>query len=250
MQIAIRLDDITPDMDWERFLAFKEILDGCGVKPLIGVVPDNRDENLHRAKAAGDFWEYVKELQEDGWCVALHGWRHLYTTKKGGLFPLNKFSEFAGVPFAKQKEMLLEATEILKKNGIQTDIFMAPAHSYDKNTLKALKELGYDKLTDGFGSRPYRRLGMTFYPISFLLRRSQKKRKGATTMVVHTNEIDEAGMARMKKLLTEQKDNLISYGDYLAMKSREKGFWGCLTEYVLASIKRVLVKLKSGAAGG
>ena len=69
-------------------------------------------------------------------------------------------------------------------------------------------------------------------------------------MVVHTNEIDEAGMARMKKLLTEQKDNLISYGDYLAMKSREKGFWGCLTEYVLASIKRVLVKLKSGAAGG
>ena len=47
MQIAIRLDDITPDMDWERFLAFKEILDGCGIKPLIGVVPDNRDENLH-----------------------------------------------------------------------------------------------------------------------------------------------------------------------------------------------------------
>ena len=143
MKIAIRLDDITPDMDWGRFLAFKEILDGCGIKPLIGVVPDNRDENLHRAKAAGDFWEYIKELQENGWCVALHGYKHIYTTKKGGLFPLNRFSEFAGVPFDRQKEMLFEAAEIFEKNGIRTDIFMAPAHSYDRNTLKALKDLGY-----------------------------------------------------------------------------------------------------------
>ena len=49
MKIAVRMDDITPDMDWEKFLAFKEILDTFGIKPLIGVVPDNRDENLHRA---------------------------------------------------------------------------------------------------------------------------------------------------------------------------------------------------------
>lgn len=246
MQIAIRLDDITPDMDWERFLAFKEMLDGYSIKPLIGVVPDNRDENLHRAKAAGDFWEYIKELQENGWCVALHGYRHIYTTKNGGLFPLNRFSEFAGVPFARQKEMLSEASEILKKNGIRTDIFMAPAHSYDRNTLKALKELGYCKMTDGFGSRPYRWQGMTFYPISFMLSRSLKKKKGVTTMVVHTNEIDAAGMERMRKLLLEQQNHLISYSDFLAMESREKGACGHLWEYMQAAAKRVLVKLKSG----
>lgn len=249
MKIAIRLDDITPDMDWERFLAFKEILDKCGIKPLIGVVPDNRDENLHRAEAADGFWAYIKELQENGWCVALHGCRHIYTTKKGGLFPLNRFSEFAGVPFERQKEMLSEAAEILEKNGIRTDIFMAPAHSYDKNTLKALKELGYCNMTDGFGSCPYRWQGMTFYPISFLLSRSLKKKSGVTTMVVHTNEIDDAGMERMRRLLAEQQDHLISYSDFLAMASRKKGVCGHLWEYMLATAKRVLVKLKQERHG-
>ena len=222
MQIAIRLDDITPDMDWERFLAFKEILDKCGIKPLIGVVPDNRDENLHRAEAADGFWAYIKELQENGWCVALHGCRHIYTTKKGGLFPLNRFSEFAGVPFDRQKEMLSEAAEILEKNGIRTDIFMAPAHSYDRNTL---------------------------YPISFLLSRSLKKKSGVTTMVVHTHDIDDAGMERMRRLLAEQQDHLISYSDFLAMASRKKGVCGHLWEHILATAKRVLVKLKQERHG-
>ena len=46
MKIAVRLDDITPDMDWQRFYAFKALLDKYQVKPLIGIVPDNRDENL------------------------------------------------------------------------------------------------------------------------------------------------------------------------------------------------------------
>lgn len=244
MQIAIRLDDITPDMDWERFLTFKEMLDECGIKPLIGVVPDNRDENLHRAKAAGDFWEYIKELQKDGWCVALHGCRHVYTTKKGGLFPLNRFSEFAGVPFEKQKEMLSEATEIFKKNGVRTDIFMAPAHSYDKNTLKALKELGYRKMTDGFGCRPYRWQGMTFYPISFLLGRSLRKKRGYTTMVVHVNEVDEAGMERYRRMLREHQKDFISYSTYLKEKSVNRGFWGHSAEYFLANCKHGLVRLK------
>ena len=46
MKIAVRLDDITPDMDWERFLAVKKLLDRYKIKPLIGVIPDNRDENI------------------------------------------------------------------------------------------------------------------------------------------------------------------------------------------------------------
>ena len=39
MKIAIRMDDITPDMDWAKFLRFKELCDLYQVKPLIGVVP-------------------------------------------------------------------------------------------------------------------------------------------------------------------------------------------------------------------
>lgn len=244
MKIAVRMDDITPDMDWEKFLAFKEILDKQGIKPLIGVVPDNRDENLHRAKAAGDFWEYVRDLQENGWSVALHGWQHIYTTKKGGLFPLNRFSEFAGLSFERQKEMLEKGTAVLKQNGVATDLFMAPAHSYDRNTLKALKELGYRRMTDGFGRRPYTWQGMTFYPISFMMSRSLKKKRGYTTLVVHTNEISDEGMEQYRKLFAEQRDKFISYDAYLKQESVRRGFFGHCGEYMLATVKRLLVKVK------
>lgn len=244
MKIAVRMDDITPDMDWERFLAFKEILDDAGVKPLIGVVPDNKDENLHRAKEAGDFWEYIKDLQENGWSIALHGWQHIYTTKKGGLFPLNRFSEFAGVSYEKQKEMLASGTAVLKQHGIVTDMFMAPAHSYDKNTLKALKELGYTRITDGFGKKPYTWKGMTFYPISFMMSQSLKKKNGYTTMVVHANEIDDEGMERYRKMFAVHQDKFISYEEYLQQKSTKKGAFRRCSEYMLANVKHWLVKLK------
>ena len=104
MKIAVRLDDITPDMDWQCFFRFKALLDQYQVKPLIGVVPDNRDENLRgssesRKDAPADFYAYIRGLQEEGWSVALHGMNHVYSTKKGGLFPLNDFSEYAGKPY-------------------------------------------------------------------------------------------------------------------------------------------------------
>ena len=36
----------------------------------------------------------------------MHGVNHIYTTKKGGLFPLNNFSEFAGLSYDEQYELL------------------------------------------------------------------------------------------------------------------------------------------------
>lgn len=244
MKIAIRLDDITPDMDWERFLEAKEILDKYGIKPLIGVVPDNQDENLHKAKAAGDFWEYIRDLQDKGWCIAMHGYRHIYSTKKGGVFPLNHFSEFAGLPYETQKTMLVHGSEILKRNGIKTDIFMAPAHSYDKNTIKALKELGYTKMTDGFGKYPYQWQGMSFYPISFLLSRSLKKKKGYTTMVIHTNTLSDEGINRLRSICEKYRKDMVSYQSFLDEKIRKRSFAGHIRENFLARVKHGLVKIK------
>lgn len=246
MRIAIRIDDITPDMDWEKFQTFKGILDRLGIKPLIGVVPDNKDDNLHRTNAAEGFWKYIKGLQDEGWCIAMHGYQHIYTTKKGGLFPLNRFSEFAGVPLSEQRTMIAHGAEILKRHGITTEIFMAPAHSYDGNTLKALRESGFNKITDGFGNNPYRWNEMTFYPISFMASRSFKKKNGVTTIVVHTNGINDAGMRNYEELLQNHRDSLMSYGDFLTMKCIDRGFFGHMAEYLLAVVKRILVRLKEG----
>lgn len=158
---------------------------------------------------------------------------------------MNRFSEFAGLSFEKQKEMLEKGTAVLKQNGITTDLFMAPAHSYDRNTLKALKELGYRRMTDGFGRRPYTWQGMTFYPISFMMSRSLKKKRGYSTLVIHSNEISDEGMERYRKMFAEHKDKFISYDAYLEQESVRRGFFGHCREHVLASVKRLLVKVKS-----
>ncbi|MDE5597529.1 MAG: DUF2334 domain-containing protein, partial [Lachnospiraceae bacterium] len=171
MKIAVRMDDITPDMNWENFSFFQELFEQAGITPLLGIVPENRDAKLSLESPREDFDMHMKELEKQGYCLAMHGCYHVYTTKCGGRFPLNSYSEFAGLPYEKQKELLTIGKESLKEHGIETDIFMAPAHSYDDNTLKALKELGFNKITDGFGKVPYMEKGLTFYPISFLLSR-------------------------------------------------------------------------------
>lgn len=241
MKIAIRMDDITPDMDWKKFEEFKALLDEYQVKPLIGVVPDSKDENLSRDKEKEDFWQRVAEWQKAGWVIAQHGYQHVYTRKKGGCFPLNGFSEFAGLTLREQRQLLSEGRRKLKMRGISTDIFMAPAHSYDKNTLRALKELGFTGVTDGFGSRPYLRGGLTFYPISFRLSSSLKKKSGTTTMVVHTNTMNRDEMEKYRSIFKTQ--DIISFKEYLDMQPVSRGLLGHIGEYVLASIKRMLVKL-------
>lgn len=248
MKIAVRLDDITPDMDWERFLTFKELLDHYQIKPLIGVVPDNRDEHLIKEskseRAPEDFWEYLKELKKEGWQIAMHGYQHIYTTSEGGLFPLNNFSEFAGISFEKQSKMLRAGKARLQEKGIETDIFMAPAHSYDKQTIEALKENGFFKITDGFGSRPYLFRGMTFYPISFHLGKTLKKKEGYSTLVIHTDTVSDSDLQRYAAYFQRTDVTWISYEEYLKQPAVKKNFPGKTLEWCMAKGKYLIGKIR------
>lgn len=249
MRIAIRMDDITPDMDWAKFMRFKELCDLYQVKPLIGVVPSNMDENLHIDEPENapvkDFWGYIRELQTKGWCVAQHGVTHVYATQKMGCFPLNKLSEFAGTGYARQYEALKQGKAVLAEHGIRTDIFMAPAHSFDRDTIRALRELGFSRMTDGFGESPYMRWGMTFYPISYRQSSALKKKKGFTTFVVHTNTMNDKDFERYERLFSDYRDRLISFSELLEMRPEKRGMLGNVKEYSMAAAKFVLVGIKS-----
>ncbi len=244
MKIAIRLDDITPGMDWTKFNRLKAMMDAAYVKPLIGVVPDCKDPKLQIEPDRGDFWEYVKALEEDsGWVIAMHGVHHVYQTREGGLLPLNYQSELAGLSFQEQSEMIAAGKHLLANHGILTDLYMAPSHSYDRNTLKALRENGFTKITDGFGKKPYTYEGMTFYPISFNKKSVLKDEgDGVVTLVIHTNTMTEKDFAFYEKVFREQ--NLIPYRELLYMEPAKKSAAGHLQEYWMARGKRFLVNLR------
>lgn len=252
-----------------KFLRFKRLCDQHQIKPLIGVVPDNQDENLHfepasqnkAVSATGkatpfylteeenqpsnipqDFWAYLRKLQQEGWQIAQHGYIHRYHTQKMGCFPLNKLSEFAGIPYQQQYEALKAGKELLQSHGIHTDIFMAPAHSYDKNTLRALKKLGFAKLTDGFGKMPYQWRGLTFYPISYRQSSSLKKASGYTTFVVHANGMNPGDFEYYERLFQTYADRLISFTEYMAVPPKKRGAARRIAEYLAALSKFILVQ--------
>ena len=245
MKTALRLDDITPDMDFDKFNRLKKILDTYQIKPLIGVVPFNEDTNLKRDEIHTDFTEFLTNLKKEGYQIALHGYHHIYTTKKGGLFPLNDFSEYAGVPYGKQLTMIKEGKAALEKMGIETDIFMAPAHSYDKNTLKALKDCGFCKVTDGFGKYPYKRCGLTFYPIAFSRLECFKEKKGYTTLVIHANSIEDNEFVKYEEMFAKNKESFIPYEDYLKIPAKSRSMLINGLEYMMAKTKHVLVKMRT-----
>ena len=245
MKIAVRLDDITPDMDWEKFRRLETLLDKYHIAPLLGIVPDNQDENLMRNPVMLDFDKQIKKWEAKGWGLAMHGWKHIYTTKKGGLFPLNNFSEFAGVPKEKQRKMIFDGIEKLQRQGIRTNIFMAPAHSFDKATLEVLKEAGFQYITDGFGVNPYEWKGLTFLPIAFQKNKDIEKEDGYTTLVFHTNTMNEQDFLNFEKVLEKHKEDFISYEEYLKVPAVKQTLVGRIKEYTMATMKRCLVLLYS-----
>src|SRR4051812_9506799 len=103
----IRLDDIAAHMEWEKFRRLERVFGEFGIKPLLGVIPDNQDVTLKQfPECAGDFWTEMRTLQAGGWEMAQHGYQHVYVTRNSGLMGVNNLSEFAGLPYAEQLDKL------------------------------------------------------------------------------------------------------------------------------------------------
>ena len=247
MKITIRIDDITPEMDFGKFERFKAILDKHDIKPLIGVVPDNKDKKLGKAEPSADFWEYIKKLQGEGWIVAMQGYNHVYTTRKPGMFPISDRSEFAGLSYQRQDEMIREGKRVFRRNGIITDFFMAPYHSYDKYTLKALRTNGFHRITDGFGNGPYELDGMTFFPIAISKNRTlASKEDGIVSFVYHTGTMTNRDFLAFERLF--EKGDIVSFDEFDKYETRPRTLKEETWEYMTARAKYYAVYLRRNLA--
>src|SRR5436190_22452251 len=89
-KFLLRFDDICPTMNWDIWSEIEATMVRLRIKPILAVVPDNRDPVLQVAPPVSDFWQRVRNWQDLGWTMALHGYQHLYTAKDSGLVALRK----------------------------------------------------------------------------------------------------------------------------------------------------------------
>jgi len=212
LKFILRLDDICPRMDWAKFLRLKKTIDAYNLKPLIGVIPDNKDVTLMPDPPKKNFWTLMRKYQRQGWTIAQHGFEHLYHTKDGGMFDISTQAEFAGLSLQQQVEMLAKGRAILKYQGLESDIFMAPSHSMDWNTVAALKMTNFKYVTDGYGLYPYEQEGLIFVPQLF--ESGLNFGKGIYTLCLHTNQMDtEKHFQKLEAFIVKNAAHFISFPD-------------------------------------
>lgn len=234
----IRLDDIAPNMHWAHFERLTQSFATYRIRPLLGVIPDNCDPQLLAFPAcAGDFWNQMRKYQSLGWEIAQHGFQHLYVTHDRGLMGINGLSEFAGLPFDEQLDKLRLGQQILQEHGLRFETFMAPSHSFDELTLRALSELRFTTVTDGFAPQPYRDAGLTFIPQLFELPRPLPF--GTHTFCLHLNVMNEAQVQRVERFIAEHHAQFITFPEArdLATSATWNRIAGQLTAATLRPIR-------------
>lgn len=222
-KILLRFDDICPTMNWEQWERAKQMMDKVEVTALLGVVPDCTDPDLKIDTPRPDFWEYIRELQNQGYTIAMHGCHHQFEMKADGLVTKNKISEFAGLPYERQLEKIQKGKEVLNSHGIVTDVFFAPAHSYDDNTLRALAACGFKYVSDGLSSKPYMRQGIKLLPCRSGGIPRMEKKSGFVTAVMHAHEWvreEKRGeFLKFKGLLSDYRSEIVGFDEFCQWKA-------------------------------
>src|SRR5438093_2895309 len=154
-QYLLRFDDVCPTMNWKVWAEIETILVQRRLKPILAVVPDNRDPVLQVDPPAGDFWDRVRAWQDRGWTIALHGFQHRYVSRHAGLVARWKASEFAGLPAAEQREKLRRGLEIFRHEGVSSRVWIAPGNTFDTTTVELLPSFGIQVISAGYFQFPY-----------------------------------------------------------------------------------------------
>tara|TARA_X000001036_G_scaffold254899_1_gene237271 strand:+ start:96 stop:851 length:756 start_codon:yes stop_codon:yes gene_type:complete len=167
--LLIRFDDVAENMNWDLMDKCEELFSKYNIKPVVGVIPNNKDKDLLSFPYRKDFWNKVRIWQSKKWVIAIHGYNHLYdnVTNKKDFFKHGGNSEFYGHSLDSQIDKLKKSIEIFKDNKIKVRCFFAPNHTYDKNTFQALKTVGIKEVIDGYGLIPYEYEDIKFIPQLF-----------------------------------------------------------------------------------
>ena len=75
-RFLLRFDDLCPTTPWDHWHALERVMIEEEVRPILSVIPDNRDRNLFESAPDPKFWERVRSWQARGWTA--QGWLWLF----------------------------------------------------------------------------------------------------------------------------------------------------------------------------
>lgn len=211
-QYLVRFDDLTPGMNWSVWNHIEDILRKYSIKPILAVVPDNKDEKLIVDDINPHFWQRVQSWQDMGWTIGLHGYQHKYVTNDSGIVGINLNSEFAGLPLEEQAFKIEEGLKIFKEHGIDTSLWIAPSHSFDGNTIRALKTKEVNYISDGLYLYPgVDKDGVIWVPQQMW--RFRKLPFGVWTVCFHHNKWEEKDLVQFENDIKNFKDCIVSFDE-------------------------------------
>ncbi|MGA2808517.1 MAG: DUF2334 domain-containing protein [Terracidiphilus sp.] len=200
-QYILRFDDLCPTVALPRWQRFLPLIEEFGIRPILAIIPDNQDKALSLSPPDPKFWERMRAMETAGATIAMHGYRHLCTNQGEALLPLHTKSEFVGVPEETQRHWIREGLGILRGQGLNPTVWVAPRHGFDLNTLSALQKEGIQLLSDGFARVPFTRGGMTWIPQQ--LWGPVEKSKGLWTICMHSNFTHGEEVDRLRVFVRE-----------------------------------------------
>lgn len=239
MKYLIRLDDACPTMDGRKWNQIEQIFDNLGIKPMVGIIPANADSMQQIDAPNPNFWAKVKKWESKGWAIALHGYDHCYKSTKSGINPLWNRSEFAGIPLEEQKEKIRKGIEIFRSHRINPKYFFAPSHTFDLNTLKALKACSDIRIiSDTVARKPYKRYGFTFIPQLGGMPRNMPF-DGVWTFCLHPSMMTYEDIKKVEKFINENKAKFIPFDKLDISELQPKDIISQLLSFAYFTIRKI-----------
>jgi predicted deacetylase len=213
-QYLLRIDDLCPTSSPEGWSQCTRLIKEFALRPILAIVPDNRDLELECSEPDPGFWDRMSALEAAGAAVALHGYQHVCTSIGPSLLGLHRSSEFAGVDIETQRSWTRTGLRILKGHGLTPRLWVAPRHGFDRNTLRVLREEGLPYLCDGFQRAPYVRGGVTWIPQQLWAPR--ERTSGLWTICLHPNTAKESDFAILRAFLQLHADQFTCFHRVIA----------------------------------
>jgi hypothetical protein len=228
-------------MDSSKWGRVETILDQYGIKPMVGVIPHNEDSKQEIEPVHKGFWEKVHKWEKKGWSIAMHGYNHCYSCDGGlkGLNPMWSRSEFAGLPFEEQRVKIRNGVAILRENGVKPKYFFAPSHTFDDNTIVALREESDIRIiSDTIGRYPYKKEDFWFIP-QIMGHCVKMPIGGIYTFCFHPNTMNDAAFQNLETFLQKYQKHFTSFDEIELKDYESKGIIDRLMSWAFFSIRRL-----------